>query len=285
MKKPFYKNKVLLVVLFVFAFSLLKNCSFHPLPKEKIGAFKIEKEENFENGEYHLILKNPVHCPVRFFLSSEEESVNQILENISPILLKGKADTLIKVKDQGDLTDKVLLKVKWGNPKLPILTNTLKSLPFEDGKSYELLQGNNAYPTHNTVTSRYAFDFTMNVESTVCSAQDGFVVGVIDGYKGWGRSAKWKPFGNFIMVYDTSTHLFTQYGHIKQNGSLVNLGDYVKIGQPIGYTGKSGQMTEPHLHFNVLQGNDGKSSLKSYRLDSIGNYAVKKLKRYQWMKN
>ncbi len=285
MKKPNHKKRVLFVFILIIAFTLIKNCSFHPLPKEKLGLFKINKVESYQYGEYQLIIKNPVACPMRYVFSSKEAAVDEILKEKSPILLEGFEETTIRIKDLGDLSNKIIITAKWGDPKLPILSKKIKSLPFEKGKSFKLLQGYNSYPTHNTPTARYALDFTMEVGTTVCAAQDGYVVGVIDGYKGWGRSEKWKPFGNNIMVYDTITHIFTQYGHVKQNGSLVEVGDYVKIGQPIGFTGKSGQMTEPHLHFNVLQSNEGKSSLKSYALDSIGNYEVQKLKRYQWLQN
>ncbi|MEL6124019.1 MAG: M23 family metallopeptidase, partial [Bacteroidota bacterium] len=150
-------------------------------------------------------------------------------------------------------------------------------------ESYDLLQGNNSNPTHNTDLSRYAFDFTLGIGDTITSTQNGYVIGVIDSYSGWGRGNKWKPYSNQVMIYDTSTHLFTMYGHLQENGSLVNVGDIVTIGQPIALSGKTGQTSEIHLHFNVLRAAEGARGLISYPLDSIGNYKVKELKRYQKM--
>jgi murein DD-endopeptidase MepM/ murein hydrolase activator NlpD len=263
----------------------MKKCSFHALPTERLSAFEINIDERYDDGEYQLIIKNPVDCPLRFFLRSEDADVNEIVNAISPILLEPKSDTSINIKDKGDLAGKINLAVKWGNPELPIHSTQIKSLPYPKGKSYKLLQGNNSNPTHNHAGSRYAFDFTLKIGDTITSTQDGYVIGVIDGYKGWGMSDKWKSFGNQIIIYDTVSHLFTMYGHFKQHGGLVEVGEYVKIGQPIALSGKTGQTTEEHLHFNVLQADSGTKGLKSYPLDSIGNYKVQELKRNQWMKN
>jgi murein DD-endopeptidase MepM/ murein hydrolase activator NlpD len=267
----------------VIFFITLKRCSFHSLPKERLQAIKIDVEESYDNNEYQLIIKNPVDCPNRFFLSCQDEEVNKILSAYYPVLLEAKSDTSINIKGKGNLKGKIEIEFKWGNPKLAILSTNIKSLPYPKGKSYNLLQGNNSNPTHNSSMSRYAFDFTMKIGDTITSTQDGYVVTAIDGYIGWGYGDKWKSYANQVMIYDTVSHLFTMYGHLKQHGSLVEVGDFVTIGQPIALSGKTGQTSDEHLHFNVLQADNGKSGLKSYSLDSIGNYKVKELKRNQLM--
>lgn len=266
-------------------FIISQKCSFHSLPKEKAQAIKIDIKENYLDNEYQLIIKNPAACPNRFFLSCQDAEVNEILSAYSPLILSALSDTVISIKNKGDLQGKIEIRFKWGNPKLPIQSTKLKRLPYPSGNSYSLLQGNNSNPTHNSNSSRYAFDFTMKIGDTITSTQNGYVVTVIDAYDGWGYSDKWKSYGNQIMIYDTASHLFTMYGHLKQHSSFIELGDYVTIGQAIALSGKTGQTSEEHLHFNVLQADSGKSGLKSYPLDSIGNYKVKELKRAQIMKN
>ena len=285
MGKRSVKKIFLPIALTFLAFVLIKNCSFYPLPKEKLSAIYLEIDEKYENDEYQLIINNTVDCPMRFLLSSEDVEVNDLLKENAPITLAARADTIIRIRGKGDLKGKIKYGVKWGDPDLPIRSKSIKSLPFPKGESYKLLQGNNSNPTHNTKKSRYAYDFTMKIGDTVTSVQDGFIVGVVEGYKGWGMSDKWKAYGNQVMVYDSVSHLFTMYGHLQHEGSLVELGDYVKIGQPIAISGRTGQTTEEHLHFNVFQADRGSSGLKSYPLDSIGGYKVKDLKRYQWMEN
>jgi len=66
---------------------------------------------------------------------------------------------------------------------------------------------------------------------------------------------------------------------------IYKLGEYVTIGQPIALSGKIGQTSEEHLHFNVLKADSKTGKLISYPLDSIGNYKVKELKRHQMMEN
>lgn len=263
----------------------IRNCSFHSLPSERLQFFKVDFKETYEENEYQLTIKNPVNCPNRLFLSSPNKEVNALLKNYAPILIEAKADTTISIKGKGNLKGKIKMQLKLGDSKRPIPTASVLPLPYPQGKSYKLLQGNNSNPTHNHSGSRYAFDFTMNIGDTITSSQDGYVVGVIDGYSGWGYSDKWKPYSNQVMIYDTSAYLFTMYGHLMQHGSLVTVGEYVTIGQPIALSGKTGKTSEEHLHFNVLSANSEKGSLISFPLDSIGNYKVKDLTRYQVMKH
>ena len=46
----------------------------------------------------------------------------------------------------------------------------------------------------------------------------------------------------------------TLYAHLGANGVNVRLGDRVEAGQIIGFTGWSGRMTGPHLHFEIRRG-------------------------------
>lgn len=281
------KNKkiVLPIILLVLSFIIFRKCSFHSLPKEKFYVFQLNIEETYEDNEYRLYIENPVHCPNKISISSEDEEINEIVKAYDPLLLNAREDTTIVIAGKGDLKDKIDLELEIGNSDLPITSTKLEALPYPKGKSYELMQGNNSNPTHNHPVSLYAFDFTMKTGDTITSSQDGYVVGLIDGYDGWGYGNKWKPYANQVIVYDTTTHLFTMYGHIKHKGALVSLGDYVKIGQAIAISGKTGQTTDEHLHFNVLKADKEKAKLISYPLDSIGNYRVDELKRHQMMKS
>ncbi len=279
-----FKKKVLPLGLLLLLYFLSKTCSLHPIPKERISALTIDYKESYDQ-HFQISIKNPVACPMRFFLTCEDKAVNELFTANAPLTLSGNADTIITIKDKGDLSGKVNVQVKWGDPQLPIRSTVLASLPYPQTDRYKLLQGNNSNPTHNTPRSRYAFDFTMGIGDTIAAAQDGYVVVVVDRYTGWGMSDKWAPFGNQVMIYDTLSRLFTMYGHLDTDGSLVKLGDYVRAGDPIALSGKTGQTTEEHLHFNVLRADDGKSGLISHPVDSIGKYKVKGLKRYQWMEH
>jgi len=184
----------------------MKKCSFHSLPKGKIQSVKIEIDESYNDDEYELTINNPLACPNRFYLSSDDKKLDELLSKSSPLLLQGNADTTLTIKSKVNLENKVRIKFKWGNPNRPIQSSNIPRLPFPEDKIYELLQGNNSNPTHNHNLSRYAFDFTMKIGDTVTAAQNGYVVTVIDGYDGWGYGDKWKSYVNQVMIYDTYSH-------------------------------------------------------------------------------
>lgn len=57
--------------------------------------------------------------------------------------------------------------------------------------------------------------------------------------------------GNHIVV-DMGQGHFAFYAHVQPGSPRVKLGDRVKRGQVIGLVGNSGNSTEPHLHFHVV---------------------------------
>jgi murein DD-endopeptidase MepM/ murein hydrolase activator NlpD len=74
---------------------------------------------------------------------------------------------------------------------------------------------------------------------SVLSAEDGLVV-----YAG----AKLKSFGNLVLVKHENG-LMTAYAHLGK--IAVSKGDYVDRGQKIGTVGKTGDVSEPQLYFEV----------------------------------
>ncbi|MFY9242827.1 MAG: M23 family metallopeptidase [Polaribacter sp.] len=149
------------------------------------------------------------------------------------------------------------------------------SLPFLKGKRFKVLQGQNSKFTHKGDFSRYAIDFKMRIGETICSIRDGIVVSVKEDSNKGGRSEKYKSDGNYIVIAHKDD-TFSQYVHLKKDGVIVEKGDSVLKGQKIGYSGNTGQSTEPHLHFAVYK--PTKNGLISIPiiLDSIPSKKYKK---------
>ena len=155
-------------------------------------------------------------------------------------------------------------------------------LPFLKGKRYKILQGQNGSFTHKGPVSRYAIDFKMNIGQDVCAIRDGLVVYVKNDSNEGGRSKAYKSKANTVLVYHNDG-TFSQYAHFKKDGIIVKEGDTIIKGQRIGYSGNTGQSTEPHLHFVVYKpSKDGLVSIP-FILDSIpsshyktGKYAENK---------
>ena len=53
-----------------------------------------------------------------------------------------------------------------------------------------------------------------------------------------------------VVVINHTNNLTTLYGHLSRY--IVAKGDIVQKGQVIGYSGKTGYATGPHLHFTVF---------------------------------
>ncbi|MBI3630851.1 MAG: M23 family metallopeptidase [Candidatus Sungbacteria bacterium] len=88
-------------------------------------------------------------------------------------------------------------------------------------------------------------DFRAEIGTPVLSADDGDVTATGDTDAGC-RAAS---YGKWILIRHPN-NLSTLYGHL----SLINVsaGQGVKRGEQIGYSGKTGYATGPHLHFSVF---------------------------------
>ena len=119
------------------------------------------------------------------------------------------------------------------------------SLPFEEGKSFMVIQG---YYSNYSHKNRIAIDFVMKRGTKVCAARDGVVIRVVENNNKGGWSRKNRPYANLIILQHDDGFR-TGYWHLQQNSALVNVGDTVKQGQVIGLSGKTGYAAIPHLHF------------------------------------
>ncbi len=72
---------------------------------------------------------------------------------------------------------------------------------------------------------------------------------VLAGSAGVVKTARRK--GNYgkTIILDHGNSYTTLYGHL--SGYAVREGDWVNLGQTIGYIGRTGRVTGPHLHFEV----------------------------------
>ncbi|MDY8138548.1 M23 family metallopeptidase [Aquimarina sp. 2201CG5-10] len=152
-------------------------------------------------------------------------------------------------------------------------------LPFEKGKTYWLSQGYDGATSHK---GENALDFKMPMSSKIYTARDGVVIDVEDSYSRSCTDAECAKFNNFIVVYH-SDGTFAEYTHIKQEGAKVKIGDQVKIGQFIGYSGNVGWATGPHLHFIVFfQRIKDRETLKTKFLVDKGNKAMELIEKEQY---
>lgn len=94
------------------------------------------------------------------------------------------------------------------------------------------------YPGHRGMDIAGAYG------TAVVAAESGTVIKAND-YDSWGDS-----WGYYVLIYHNGTFT-TRYAHL--SSLTVYQGQYVEQGTVIGYEGATGNVTGPHLHFEVYQ--------------------------------
>lgn len=120
-------------------------------------------------------------------------------------------------------------------------------LPYPVGSSFHVSQANCTNSGHQG-PYKYSYDFVMPIGTTVNAARAGVVAEIRmrfrDGQHGEGES-------NWVKIrHEDGT--IAAYSHLTERGALVNIGDRVVTGQPIGLSGNTGNTGRlPHLHFHL----------------------------------
>lgn len=150
----------------------------------------------------------------------------------------------------------------------------LYDLPFSKGKSYKILQGYNGIFSHQ---NENALDFGMPEGSEISAARDGLVVKVVENNTESCPSADCKKYNNYITIMH-SDGTFASYVHIKYNGTNLTVGDSVKKGDIIAYSGNVGWSSGPHLHFVCFTGGFEKYNTlhTKFRVDKGDNSIILK---------
>jgi hypothetical protein len=96
---------------------------------------------------------------------------------------------------------------------------------------------------------KYSIDVAMPIGTDVLAIRAGTVVRVeeqfVDGDNEPGHE-------NYVFVqHEDGTA--ARYVHLTNLGAVVNVNDTVQIGQLVGYSGHTGNSSEPHLHFDVTR--------------------------------
>lgn len=209
-------------------------------------------EFNTANDSIYISAVNRNTYPFHVYAEQDKKTVTDITT-----ILPGDSKEIMRLPENHYDTLSVLNDFNfvgaYGNPNMTTYDSLFNyQLPFPKHKSYKILQGHDTKFTHNGTFSRYAIDFKMPIGDTICAARSGYIAGVIDNFDKNGKDVTFRDYANFITVYhDDGT--FSQYVHLKKNGSLVQQNQRVEQGEPIGLSGNTGWSTEPHLHFAVFK--------------------------------
>ena len=137
----------------------------------------------------------------------------------------------------------------------------LYGVPFGGDVPRRLIQGFDGSETHRE-GMRYALDFAMPKGTPILAAREGTVVHVQDGFERGGADPELLQRANIVVVAH-SDGTIASYGHLSP-GIFVSVGDSLVEGELLAYSGATGFVGQPHLHFHVgvrLLGDPGRSIL------------------------
>jgi murein DD-endopeptidase MepM/ murein hydrolase activator NlpD len=129
----------------------------------------------------------------------------------------------------------------------------LYRVPWPEGLTFMIIQAPGGRITsHFTKATFNAVDIAMPEGIPIVAARSGVVEAVESAQ---GASPEEDPLtyeGNFVRVrHDDGTAAI--YAHLKYGGVAVAAGDAVALGQLLGYSGATGDVLEPQLHFAVMR--------------------------------
>jgi murein DD-endopeptidase MepM/ murein hydrolase activator NlpD len=128
-------------------------------------------------------------------------------------------------------------------------SDPLYRLPFAVGSEVTVSQGFNGGSTH-VGRECNAVDFSCPVGTKVYAARGGRVIAVESSHRQGGYDKRYRADANYIII-EHDDHTFGRYFHLRHNGAVVRVGEIVRTGQMIGYSGNTGYTSGPHLHFCV----------------------------------
>jgi len=246
-KRPIIKS--FLFPLFLITFLLLSP----RLVAEDL--VRVIREEHANEVHLYVLNDGIVEATIRFKFKLD----NARLDNKQRTLIIAPGEHIRAFKVIREKIDKswryqYRYRWRWGRDGARHDKSYVYRLPFEKGTKAFIIQGFKGRYSHGG-EQKYAIDWAVPVGTPVYAARGGRIVAAESRYIRGGPSPDFLNTANYVVVkHDDGT--FGNYLHFKRDGVVVQIGDNVRTGQLIGYSGNTGFSTQPHLHFHVYEPTD-----------------------------
>jgi murein DD-endopeptidase MepM/ murein hydrolase activator NlpD len=217
----------------------------------------VEKIEKNKQVSYWLYNKKPFVVTVTLevetnnlktpFKKQRRHIINQVLQGHQRI----KVLELYPINSHRNIWYDEAFYWSPGNMQATHQADIVYQHPYAQGDYFPIVQGFGGGYSHSGA-SQYAVDFAMPIGTPIHAAREGLVIDLIEHYTLGGASRKYAKYANYVVILhgDDTT---SEYYHLKKNGVAVTLGEHVKVGQILGYSGNTGFSSLPHLHFAVYR--------------------------------
>lgn len=139
-------------------------------------------------------------------------------------------------------------------------------VPFA-GK-HKVTQGWQGRFSHNGPKSRYAIDVSMPEGTPILAVKDGKIIDMKMNSTLGGPNPKYRPYANYIRIAHDDG-VMSLYVHLRGNTEQFKIGDRVKQGDVIAFSGNTGYTTGPHLHFVMQSNTDNGVRAIKYKFGSV----------------
>jgi len=156
-------------------------------------------------------------------------------------------------------------ELKFGDPSVKPDHRYRWMVPIQIKEPILCSQGFNGCITHNG-KFRYSVDIAVDEGTPVICPRDGIVVDYVCHFRETGTDQSFETKTNYLTIAH-SDGTVSEYVHLKHKGVLAELGEVVKRGQVIAYSGNTGWSYGPHLHFHVRENANKGSSTIPYKFD------------------
>jgi murein DD-endopeptidase MepM/ murein hydrolase activator NlpD len=215
---------------------------------------QIEIRGNDDGAE--LFAFNPELCPVTLTVAFSRlvQAKSTPSAPVTIVLQPGQSRRVLRIQSDGPGKSweyQYVYEVNWGSSQKP--HNGTYGLPFAPGERFKVMQGYSGDFSHE---DRHAVDFEMPIGTPVHAARDGLVVEVTEHHHQGGNDPALDELGNELVVYHADGSV-ARYTHFRPHGISVDVGQRIRRGQRIGFSGNTGFSSDPHLHFQVEVPIDG----------------------------